>query len=141
MLIFCNRFCCLAVENIINKIVYCFYEITSFRLVLRALWRHHQNYIEKADPEITSEPACDVHFGWFFPASTSTWWTLEKSEKSFSSDFMFEELISLSNKNFILDYKGKAFPKNPHVTRTESIGFSCYLYLILINFNPICWFD
>jgi hypothetical protein len=34
-------------------------------------------------------------------------------EKSFSSDFMFEELISLSNKNFILEYKGKAFSKNP----------------------------
>jgi hypothetical protein len=34
-------------------------------------------------------------------------------EKSFSSDFMFEELISLNNKNFILEYKGKAFSKNP----------------------------
>ncbi len=137
MLIFCNRFCCLAVENIINKIVYCLYEITTFRLVLRALWRLHQNYIEKADPEITSQPAYDVHFGGFFPASTSAWWT-EKStndnrghcEKSFSTDFMFEELISLSNKNFILEYKGKAFSKNP-MSPVQKVSVSvviCILY-------------
>jgi hypothetical protein len=51
-------------------------------------------------------------------------------EKSFSTDFMFEELISFSKKNFILDYKGKAFSKNP-MSPIQKVSVSvvfCILY-------------
>ncbi len=52
-------------------------------------------------------------------------------EKSFSSDFMFEELISLSNKKFILEYKGKAFSKNP-MSPVQKVSLSVVICILIL---------